>query len=333
MNEHADLELIAAFREGLLAAADGDRVGRHLSGCATCAQRQAALEEVTARLAQAPPPPLPPGLVQRLDAVLAAEVAAAQTANEHASGITATTGSAPGEHKQGEHKQGARRRDRSAASLAGRSQARREPAGRAPAGREEALSGPAGRERAGHRRSGGGLMASALRPLAAAASVCLLAGGGYLLLHSLTRTSPSHSTAAGSKTGAAVSPRRPMYAPQASGAATEAVLVVHSGTAYQHGQLQAQAAAVASENAARVQPPGKAGDTPVQPSGISSSLAGCLQRVTGSQRGRIVDMATYQGRQAMVIIAPASGGAGGHVWVVGPGCSAAAADLITASGF
>src|SRR5260370_32239906 len=73
MSEHADLELIAAFHEGLLDRAAGDRLARHLSGCAVCTQRQAALDDVTARLAAAPPPPLPPGLAERLDAALAAQ--------------------------------------------------------------------------------------------------------------------------------------------------------------------------------------------------------------------------------------------------------------------
>ena len=80
MNDHADLELIAAFREGLLDRAASEWVGRHLSGCASCAQHRSALDEVTVRLAEAPELPLPPVLARRLDAVLAAEVAAAGAA-------------------------------------------------------------------------------------------------------------------------------------------------------------------------------------------------------------------------------------------------------------
>jgi hypothetical protein len=45
----------------------------------------------------------------------------------------------------------------------------------------------------------------------------------------------------------------------------------------------------------------------------------------------VVDTATYQGRQATVIIAPGAGGAGGKVWVVGPQCSASNPDIITQS--
>ena len=103
MNDHADLELIAAFREGLLDQAAGEWVGRHLSGCTSCAQHQSALDEVTVRLAEAPELPLPPVLARRLDAVLAAEVAAAgAAAAEDAATETAATGPAAAETSAGE---------------------------------------------------------------------------------------------------------------------------------------------------------------------------------------------------------------------------------------
>jgi hypothetical protein len=275
MNEHADLDLIAAFREGLLDRAGGDRVGRHLSDCAACAQRQAALDEVTARLAQAPAPPMPPALARRLDAALAAEVAAAKAAAE----IPAVAANAAGEQRQQRTGHG----HRADHSRAGRDRAGHKRAGRAPAGRQPTGRGPAGRERADRERSVRGLIATTLRPLAVAASVCLLVGGGYLLVHSFTQNSANPPvTAAGSpsaKSGSALSPRRPMIAPQ-NPTAGAAVVYVHSGTRYEPGQLRAQATAVARVHADEVVP-GKAGDTTVKPSGQNSSLSGCVQRVTG----------------------------------------------------
>ena len=54
-----------------------------------------------------------------------------------------------------------------------------------------------------------------------------------------------------------------------------------------------------------------------------------MQLVTGGARLLLVDVAHYQGRPATVIIEAPSGGQPGHVWVVGPGCSAGRSDLIT----
>ena len=245
MNKHEDLELIAAFREGLL---EPGRVVTgstgHLSGCAVCAQRQAALDEVTAAIERAAPAPLPPSLAQRLDAALAAEVAAARAAAADASGSAAVSG-------QGEH---STRSEHSAGHgvAAGHSRvpaphARRRPAGRAPAGRAPDASRPGGRG-----RPGGRLMAVAMRPLTAAAAVCLLAGGGYLLANSLTHPAPGTSASGPSRTqgrqirSGGVAAHAAMVAPQLRIGASA---VVRSGTSYRSGQLAAQAAAVASENA------------------------------------------------------------------------------------
>jgi hypothetical protein len=353
MNDHADLELIAAFREGLLDQAAGEWVGRHLSGCTSCAQHQSALDEVTVRLAEAPELPLPPVLARRLDAVLAAEVAAAEVAAagaaaaEDAATETAATGPAAAETSAGERDaRQARQVHRAPPERAGSRSARREPArreraGREPARRERAGREPARRERAGHEparreRAGRSVMAIALRPLAAAASICLLAGGGYLLAHTFTQHSPVASTSARSagkqqgRSGAALSPRMPMHGQSVP--AAKAVVVVRSGTTYQRVNLGAQAAAVARRYAAKIPSPAKVGNIPVQPFRISPSLSGCLLRVTGGIQPLVVDMAAYQGHQAMVIIAPGSSRARGHVWVVDRVCSASSGDVIATSG-
>ena len=339
MNDHADLELIAAFREGLLDRAASEWVGRHLSGCASCAQRGSALDEVTVRLAEAPELPMPPVLARRLDAVLAAEVAAAEAATaaraaaesaaKEAAAAETSVGFASGTH----YRPGRSTVRHLSGPGLGRLVVTR------PGVTGPGVTGPgkrAGRGPARRERAGRGVMAIAMRPLAAAASICLLAGGGYLLVHTFTQHSPVAPTSARSagkqqgRSGAALSPRMPMHGQSVP--AAKAVIVVRSGTNYQRVKLGAQAAAVAKRYAGKIPSPDKVGNIPMQPFRISPSLSGCLLRVTGGIQPLVVDMAAYQGHQAMVIIAPGSSRARGHVWVVDPVCSASSGDVIATSG-
>jgi hypothetical protein len=324
MNGHEDLELIAAFREGLLDLADSDRVARHLSGCGECARWLTALGEVAAALAQAAPPPLPPRLARRLDAALAAEAAAAGASGGAAAGT-----------RSGRSEQGTGRTLPAGRSRAPSAHARSGHAGRAPAGHASGASRPGRRDRRGGR----------LWALAAAASVCLLAAGGYLLASSLTHTPSSRTSASSGQAGRqlpgntmrpgtssrAAVPNPNVRAPQ-GGTGTGALVIVNSRTNYESGQLRAQAAHVADTTSIS-SPGGKAGSTTVQPSGISSALAGCLQQVAGGLHGLIVDMARYDGRPATVIIAPSLGGRAGHVWVVSPPCSASPPHVIAETSY
>ncbi len=282
MNDHADLDLIAAFREGLLDPATSERVGRHIDGCATCASRKAALDEVTSLLAQAPTPALPQQVAHRLDAALAAEIATArQTAR--------TTDT----------------RARSRHSGAARGRARR------------------------------GLGAPMLRPLAAAAAVVSLIVGAGFALHSLGSNSPgSRSTASRpvkspAFAGGASSAQGQVGGPRAAGV-DRAVLYLSTGTSYSPTSLRAEAAKVLQRYASRIPSPTKAGVGTNQQFGASST-SDCLRRVSGGRQPLVVDRATYQGRSVNVIIAPATGTAAGHVWVVGLGCSATASDIIAQS--
>src|SRR6266498_5634549 len=164
MNDHADFDLIAAFREGLLDQESGELVGHHLGSCALCAERRAALDEVTTRLADDPTPPLPPQLAQRLDAALAAEIAvahreataAARNGTQDTEPVTEpVTAPAPAPphvrrpHATRHSKEPARRR----------------------------------------------LAAAMLRPLAAAAAVLVVAGGGYLAFRAFAPGSSSAPSA------------------------------------------------------------------------------------------------------------------------------------------
>jgi len=283
MNDHADLDLIAAFREGLLDAERGERVGRHLDDCVACADRQAALEEVSSLLAQAPTPAVPQQVTRRLDTALAAEIAAAGE----------TTRAAGNQRAHPRH------------SSAARGHARRR------------------------------ISAVMLRPLAAAAAgVALVVGGGFLL-HSLVSGSTPSSTAGPSAerpgvAGTAVSQGAARAtAPRAAGPDL-AVLYLSTGTSYQPGRLRAQAANVLQRFASRLSSSAKPGVTHMNSQ--TATMDGCLRRVSGGRQPLVIDQATYQGRRVNVIIAPASGAAPGHVWVVGLGCSAAVSDIVAQSG-
>lgn len=72
---HLDYEALADFAEGILDEATATSAERHLADCADCRDRAAEVAEVSRVLADAPLPPMPAHLVERLDAALAAEAA------------------------------------------------------------------------------------------------------------------------------------------------------------------------------------------------------------------------------------------------------------------
>ncbi|MGH3373327.1 MAG: anti-sigma factor family protein [Actinoallomurus sp.] len=72
---HLDYEALADFAEGILDDATATSTEEHLAHCDDCRRRAAEVAEVSRVLARAPTPPMPAHLVDRLDAVLAAEAA------------------------------------------------------------------------------------------------------------------------------------------------------------------------------------------------------------------------------------------------------------------
>lgn len=333
MTEHADLELIATFHEGLLDPAATGRVGRHLAECAACAQRAATLTEVTTLLSGSAVPPVPAHVAQRLDAVLAAEIAAARAA-AGAAALAGTSAAVSATQTAAESTFAGQ--PRTAAGDEGTGER-----GTPPTYRRRGRT----RGRAGHERAARGWMTTLARPLAAAAAVCLLAGGGYLLLR--TSTSTPTATSAGASAprkqpppaGSALTPRQPQAAREAPGGTgasgaegpAAAVLVVYSRTDYQAARLRTQAAAVLRVYQAAIPAAGQAGIGTAQPFG-SPALSACLREVAAGRPRLLVDMATYQGHPATVIIAPGTGGRSGHVWVVSPGCSAPAHHVVADAG-
>jgi hypothetical protein len=324
---HVDAETLAAFREGLLRRRHAAQVKAHLAGCPQCAQTDAQLAGVTSLLASAPVPPMPAGLTARIEAALAAEAAARAAgapgtarAPDTASGGAGAVGTAgvPAAAGTGSGDTASGGRWRPAA------------AGKPP---HPASPRPPGRA---HRRGGGARTRSwvALRVAAVTAAVAVIAGGGYGLSQlagggastgtSASRAEPASgqgSRAASGGKAAASMPTR--MSPHASLARPP---IVSSGTRYQPQHLGVQVKAVLARYPSRPGPRVSWGSLPASYSTFVN-LPACIRRVSGGVTPRLVDVATYRGRPAAVIVVPAAPNRV-RVWVVGPACNAAASDVL-----
>src|SRR5205085_9575222 len=83
LNPHLDLDTLADLAEGLLDEDQAASAGEHLESCPQCRDLSAELADVSRILAEAPMPPLPAELAERLDAAIAAEVAANPPGEHH----------------------------------------------------------------------------------------------------------------------------------------------------------------------------------------------------------------------------------------------------------
>jgi hypothetical protein len=329
MRGHPDSENIAACREDLLPARRAARIAAHLGECPRCAEVDAQLAAVTAALARTPTPPVPASLTARLDAALAAEVAARSAA-----------GASPGHADSAEGATPAGAADRAAPAD------RRSPAERAaaPAGRGPGTgTGHTGPGRGGPGRGGPGRRAGrpragsrlSLRIAAITAAVVVLAGGGYAISRVIaggqeTSSASSSGAAASGSTASrsAGSALPPEAVPRA--APTAGLPLVASGTTYRAGQLPAQVTAVLQRHPAH----GHVSAAPPAAAGAAGKagfphLAGCVSHIAGGQRPRLVDIARYGTQPAAVIVVPVPGTATVRVSVVGPGCSGQGSDIIT----
>ncbi len=72
---HLDTDVLAEFRAGLITGRRGVKIAAHLAGCDRCTALDEKLAGVSALLASVPAPPMPDSVAQRLEVVLAAEVA------------------------------------------------------------------------------------------------------------------------------------------------------------------------------------------------------------------------------------------------------------------
>jgi len=269
---HADAETLAAFREELLSRRKAARVSAHLAECSRCAGLDAQLTEVSALLTRSTAPPMPDALTARIEAAIAAEAAAR------------------------------------AATVAD---------GRAPVGAAGAGAGPRNRaDRPSRPPRGPGRSRLALRAAAVTAAVVVVGGGGYGVAR-LLAGGPGPGTSAGSAAAPAAGTNgkassvsegglRAPGSQAAAGVATGAARIVSSGTDYQPGNLKAQVSAALAqfgEKAAVGPSPGPSSAN--QPAASAPRMPACVPRVTGGKRPLLVDLATYQGRPATVIVIPA----------------------------
>jgi hypothetical protein len=304
MARHPDTDVLAEFREGLIGRRRSARIRAHLSGCSRCASLESGLAEVTTLLASAPAPRMPDELTARLESVLTAEVAARAQAESTGTARKST---------------GTPRKSTGTA---------RESTG---------TPGEADRRRGGWyrpARSAGrpGQWRTAVLGVAAVIAVIFAIGGSYglaRLVHSGSGVSSALSSGRAEGSHGAVP--TPPYEPQREGGPAAAqqlaghVPVIHSGTDYLPDRLRAQAETMLAAHRASVTPQAQA--APLA-SGQLAALQGCVTLITGGARPLLVDVASYQGRQATVIVQAPAGRQPGQVWVVGPGCSADHRDLV-----
>ncbi len=256
---HLDTDVLAEFRAGLITGRRGARITAHLAGCERCTALDDQLAGVCVLLASVPAPAMPDRVAQRLDTVLAAEVA---------------------------------RRDDA-------ERARGDGAGESPAPRRP--------------RGNRGFRPLALRVLAPAAAVVLLAAGGYGLSRAgLGASSESAATSAGSAAKSASSPAagaRHANAPAAVPAGIRGnIVVVTSNEKFSRAGLAQQVEAVLRAPASGT---GRA---------ALPQLRDCVLRLAGGHPLQRVESVRFEGRPAILVVARTS--AGDTAWITAPDCSA-----------
>lgn len=304
MTRHASAETLARFRGGSLRRAATRRVRAHLDSCARCTATYAALGEIPGLLAATEVPPMPAHLTARIETALATESA-----------------------------------HRAAGSPSG------SPARPAHGGRPR----PGHALRSGRGRSWPRLPAPALRVAAATAAVVVVGGGAVAVAQlggSGGAASSSGSAAGGSAAGEPARAAAPsgLVRPGArtpvqtgpvvryqAGGQTAAIRPVQTATNYQPAHLTRQVTATLAQvrNKPTMTPEvGLPHSDQQTGSGQLARLSGCLSRVADGQPVRLVDLAQFRGSAATIIVTAATRAHAAQVWVVGPGCSRSASDVL-----
>jgi hypothetical protein len=116
-----------------------------------------------------------------------------------------------------------------------------------------------------------------------------------------------------------------------AGGQTAAIRPVQTATNYQPAHLTQQVTATLAQ--ARNKPTmtpevGLPHSDQRTSSGQLARLSGCLSRVADGQPVRLVDLAQFRGSAATIIVTAATRAHAAQVWVVGPGCSRSASDVL-----
>jgi hypothetical protein len=286
---HLDTDVLAEFRAGLITGRRGARITAHLGGCERCTALDEQLAGVRSLLASVPAPAMPDSVAQRLDTVLAAEVAQRHTAGRAAARAEA----APADQ----------------AERAGGDGAREPSAPRRPGGNR-------------------GFRLLALRVLAPAAAVVVLGAGVYGLSH-LNLGSSSSSAASSSAGGAARSAPSAVAgaksaghvnAPAKAGAVPRGIAradfsLVTGQRNLTHANLaqQVRALLLVPPSARRTQTP-----TP--------QLRGCVAKLADGHPLELVESVHFEGRPATLVVART--GAEDTAWIAAPDCSDTHRDVL-----
>jgi hypothetical protein len=304
VSEHVDAETMSAFREDLLPERQAARVAAHLAACEQCAELDAQLASVSAFLASAPIPPMPPALTARIEAALAAE-AAARSASDRVAAIPSIT----------------------ATSATDQAPAATPPV---PPAIGPAADGSRGAHRSRRRAWSPGFTKLALRVSAVAATIVVVAGAGYGLVRLTAGGQSSPSSSSGSAAKPAPASRSFLSSnsrqPQAAEPAIRFPLVA-SGTDYQPGVIASQASAVLTRLSTRPSGLAEKSGTRASAFGGLNNVRACVRRIAGGITPRLVDVASYRGQPALAVMIPA-GGASVRVLIVGAGCSAGTSDVL-----
>jgi hypothetical protein len=325
VTRHVGAETLARYRQEDLSRRRASRIRAHLAGCKRCRVLDEDLAGVTAMLADVQPPPIPEHLAARIQTALAAEAArrVAPTAEgTRTAAADARTAS-----------DGIETRPAGSAARDARPASGPVPGGRAP--QHE-------RPRRGRGQPWLPRLSSpvALRTMAAAAAVVVLAGGGYEIAQHTGGSSTS-----GTSTSAPAA-RQPLLGRNSSAAGSgtaglppylragrQDVPVIASGTNYTPAKLKVEVRSTLTRFRAQALAGSPAPRSPVSegnssPTSGNSALAGCVTRIAHGQQVLLVDVASYQGTQATVVVTGGPAGGPEQAWVVGTGCSRASSDLL-----
>jgi hypothetical protein len=306
MRRHVSAQTLASFNEGDLSDRKAARISSHLAGCPQCAALRDDVAKVPVLLASTEAPPLPDHLAARIQTALM---------TESARRVSLDTG-------------------------ADQSHGSQEP-------REHPARHGGSRSRPRQPR-----MSLRAAGWAAAAAVVAAVGGGAYLITAQQGGSGSTGSASANGAGRPPSAANVHAAPanrnagpgldygQAAGA-TGTFTPIATGTDFRPDTLVPQVQGVLTAD--RISPAARAPGvtSPLAQAGTSAAgsaerfgsfsrtaLEGCVTRIAAGHQVVLVDVATYQGAPAAVIVTAAGKQGSEQAWAVGAGCSASNSDVL-----
>ena len=307
--QHPDAEELARYQAGEIGGPRGRQLAAHIADCAHCASVSDDLAAVSRVLASVPAPSMPDAVESRITAALAAEAATRQAASPAADGAAGAAAAARcGRESCRESCRERRAFPRPSPGPLGRIETARQ-------GLPPGHGGCLGRGVPG----AGGLRVPAepdgeqfeFCPGERGRSRGLARGGDGERPCGCRLRCPSRC----SRRSPSASALRPLEGQQAI-----PFLVTKSSTDYEQATLGTQ---VRDQLNQASKPAGAGRQSSSASRGLpSTSLIGCVERVTENVLPKLVDQATYDGKAAYVIAVS------DHAWVVGPGCTASNPDVI-----